>query len=73
MLGDVEEAGQWIDVVAGVVDLWEPRRETIAQVGLLGDESGRLESVNWESANTGGLVEMQWGPTPLVHEDESLF
>jgi len=63
LLGDVEEADQWIDVVAEVVDLWEPRSETIAQVGLLGDESGRLKFVKWESA---GLPELTEGETYRV-------
>jgi ABC-type glutathione transport system ATPase component len=31
--------------IAEVVQLWEPHSETIAQVGLLGDESGRLKFV----------------------------
>jgi RPA family protein len=57
MLEDVEEADQWIDVVAEVVELWEPRSETIAQVGLLGDESSRLKFVKWESARLPELVE----------------
>jgi len=57
LLDDVEEADQWIDVVAEVVDLWEPRSETIAQVGLLGEESGRLKFVKWESADLPKLVE----------------
>jgi len=57
MLDDVEEADQWIDVVAEVIDLWEPRSETIAQVGLLGDESCRLKFVKWESAGLPELVE----------------
>jgi len=57
MLGDIDEADQWIDVIAEVVDLWEPRSEKIAQVGLLGDESGRLKFVKWESADLPELVE----------------
>ena len=57
MLADVDDADQWIDVVAEVVDLWEPRSEKIVQVGLLGDESSRLNFVKWVSADplrTGG-------------------
>nr|WP_262342755.1 hypothetical protein [Haloplanus rubicundus] len=57
MLGDVAEPDQWIDLVAEVVELWEPRSEKIAQVGLLGDESGRLKFVKWESANLPELAE----------------
>ncbi len=58
MLGDVDEADQWIDVVAEVVELWEPQREKIAQVGLFGDESGRLKFVKWVSAD---LPELKQG------------
>nr|WP_318571275.1 hypothetical protein [Salinigranum marinum] len=57
MLADVDEADQWIDVVAEVVELWEPRSEKIAQVGLLGDESGRLKFVKWTSADLPELEE----------------
>jgi RPA family protein len=57
MLGNVDEADQWIDVIAEVVQLWEPRSEKIAQVGLLGDESGRLKFVTWESASLPELVQ----------------
>ena len=57
LLGDVDEADQWVDVVAEAVDLWEPRSETIAQVGLLGDESGRLKFVKWASAELPDLEE----------------
>lgn len=64
MLEDVEEADQWIDVVAEVVELWEPRSETIAQVGLLGDESSRLKFVKWESA---GIPELVEGETYRFH------
>nr|WP_255152930.1 hypothetical protein [Halorarius halobius] len=57
MLADVDGADQWIDVVAEVVELWEPRNEKIAQVGLLGDESGRLKFVKWASADLPELEE----------------
>jgi len=57
MLGDVAEADQWVDLVAEVVELWAPRSEKIAQVGLLGDESGRLKFVKWKSANLPELAE----------------
>jgi RPA family protein len=60
MLGDIRDANQWIDVVAEVVDLWEPRSEKIAQVGLLGDESDRLKFVKWASAD---LPELEAGET----------
>ena len=39
-LADIDEDEQWVDVTAKVVELWEPRSDSISQVGLLGDESG---------------------------------
>jgi len=60
MLNSIDEADQWVDIVAEVVELWEPRSEKIAQVGLLGDESGRLKFVTWASA---GLPKLEEGGT----------
>ncbi|MFB6299270.1 MAG: succinylglutamate desuccinylase/aspartoacylase family protein, partial [Halobacteriales archaeon] len=33
---------------------------------------GPTEEKRWIRADTGGLVEMQWGPNPLVHEGETI-
>ncbi|MDX1747640.1 MAG: succinylglutamate desuccinylase/aspartoacylase family protein, partial [Halobacteriales archaeon] len=33
---------------------------------------GPSEEKRWLRADTGGLVEMQWGPDPLVHEGEAI-
>ncbi len=46
-LDDVDAPEQWVDVTAKVVDLWEPQSDTIAQVGLLGDETGTLKFTKW--------------------------
>ena len=67
MLADVDAADQWIDVVAEVVELWEPRSEKNAQIGLLGDESGRLKFVKWASAD---LPELEEGE---AYRFESVF
>ena len=42
-LGSIETAEEWIDITAKVVELWEPRSDAIGQVGLLGDETGRIK------------------------------
>ncbi|MUV60413.1 succinylglutamate desuccinylase/aspartoacylase family protein [Halobacterium sp. CBA1126] len=54
----------------------------LAEYGVLPD--GDVAAPNWQEvlggnqekrwlrADTGGLVEMQWGPTPLVHEGETI-
>ncbi|WP_396610882.1 replication factor A [Haloferax sp. S1W] len=58
LLNDIDEDEQWVDVRAKVVELWEPRSEAIAQVGLLGDESGRMKFVSF---TTSELPELEAG------------
>ena len=70
MLGDVDEPDQWVDIVAEVVDLWEPYSDTIDQVGLLGDESGQLKFVKWASADLPELVESETYRFKSVVTDE---
>jgi replication factor A1 len=56
-VGTIDQDEQWIDVRAKVVDLWEPRSESIAQVGLLGDESGTVKFVAFETSELPELEE----------------
>ena len=50
MLGDIAEVGpeEWVDVRAQVVDLWEPKHDSMRQVGLIGDESAQMKFVVWQ-------------------------
>ena len=57
-VADIEEDDQWVELTAKVVDLWEEPHETIAQTGLLGDETGRTKFTAWES---GDLPELEEG------------
>lgn len=57
-LADIDQDEQWVDVTAKVVELWEPRSESISQVGLLGDESGRMKFVSF---TTSDLPEIEEG------------
>jgi len=50
-LADIDRDEQWIDVRAKVVELWEPRSDAVAQVGLLGDESGTKKFVAFETSD----------------------
>jgi ssDNA-binding replication factor A large subunit len=50
-VADVDEDEQWIDVTAKVVDLWDPRSDAVAQVGLLGDESGTIKFTAFASSD----------------------
>ena len=54
----------------------------LAEYGVLPDEPtaspewqkvlGGDQEKRWLRADTGGLVDMEWGPTPLVHEGETI-
>ncbi len=50
-LSEIDTDEEWIDVRAKVVDLWEPRSDAIAQVGLLGDESGQIKFVSFSTSD----------------------
>lgn len=54
---DVTEPEEWIDLTAKVVDLWEPRSDSIAQVGLLGDETGTIKFTKWAKSDLPELTE----------------
>lgn len=54
---EIDEAEQWIDLTVKVVELWEPRSDSIAQVGLLGDETGRIKFTAWATSDLQHLSE----------------
>ena len=56
-VADVDEDEQWIDLTVKLVDLWEPRSDSISQVGLLGDESGTIKFVSFETSDLPELDE----------------
>ncbi|UPM43975.1 replication factor A [Halocatena salina] len=57
-LSEIDTDEEWIDVQAKVLELWEPRNDAISQVGLLGDESGRIKFVSFTTSDL-----------PLLEED----
>jgi replication factor A1 len=59
-LADLTEDEQWVDVRVKVVDLWDPGHDSIAQVGLVGDESGTKKFVAFETSDL-----------PLLEEGET--
>jgi replication factor A1 len=56
----VDAPEQWIDLTAKVVELWEPRSESVAQVGLIGDETGTIKFTKWAKSD---LPELEEGET----------
>jgi replication factor A1 len=57
LVGDVDEDEQWIDVRVKVADLWEPRSDSISQVGLVGDDSGTIKFVAFTTSELPKLEE----------------
>jgi len=56
-LSSVDQDEQWVDVTVKVVELWDPTHDSIDQVGLIGDESGRLKFTKWAKAELPALDE----------------
>ena len=58
-VADIDEPEEWLDLTAKVVELWEPRADSIAQVGLLGDETGTVKFTKWAKSDLPELEEGQ--------------
>jgi len=56
---EIDSAEEWIDLTAKVVDLWEARSDAVAQVGLLGDETGTIKFTKWSKSDLPELEEGQ--------------
>jgi len=54
---DIDAAEEWVDMTVKVVDLWEPRSDAVAQVGLVGDESGTIKFTKWSKSDLPALDE----------------
>ena len=54
---DVDEPEQWVDLTAKVVELWEPRSDSVGQVGLLGDPTGTIKFTKWAKSDLANLEE----------------
>lgn len=48
---DITSDGKWISLKAKVVQLWENEKESISQIGLLGDDTGTIKFVAWAKAD----------------------
>jgi ssDNA-binding replication factor A large subunit len=53
----INSADTWLDLEAKVLELWEPTSTSVAQVGLLGDSSGVMKFVSWETSNVPQIEE----------------
>ncbi|ERJ07421.1 replication factor A protein [Halorhabdus tiamatea SARL4B] len=54
---EIDEPEDWVDLTAKVVDIWEPRSDAIGQVGLLGDDTGRIKFTAWAKSDLPDVTE----------------
>jgi len=47
LVNEQEQDGEFVDIQVRVVELWEPQSDTVSQVGLVGDESGRNKFISF--------------------------
>ncbi|MDI3502054.1 MAG: hypothetical protein PWR13_1382 [Archaeoglobi archaeon] len=61
-IADIREGGRWVSLKAKVLELWEPRSDSVSQVGLIGDETGVMKFVIWSKSE---LPEVEEGRSYL--------
>lgn len=54
---DIDTPDEWVTLEAKVVELWEPRSDSIGQVGLLGDSTGTIKFTKWAKSDLQPLEE----------------
>jgi replication factor A1 len=54
---EIDAPEEWLDLTVKVVELWDPRADSIAQVGLLGDETGTVKFTKWAKSDLPELEE----------------
>jgi len=56
-IAEIDSPEEWLDVRAKVVELWDPNSDAVAQVGLLGDETGTVKFTKWSKSDLPALEE----------------
>ena len=56
-VSEITTDGEWIDIKANVLQLWDNTHESIDQAGLAGDETGAIKFIKWVNAELPELVE----------------
>jgi len=49
-IGELSDPDDWVTLRVKVIQLWESKSESVAQTGLVGDETGVMKFVIWSSA-----------------------
>jgi replication factor A1 len=58
-VGEIDDPEQWVDVTVTLVELWDPRSDSVGQVGLLGDETGTIKFTKWAKSDLPELTESE--------------
>ena len=56
-IAEIDSPEEWLDVRAKVVELWDATSDAVAQVGLLGDETGTVKFTKWSKSDLPALEE----------------
>ncbi|GAA0448812.1 replication factor A (plasmid) [Halococcus dombrowskii] len=56
-IGSINTADEWVDITGKVVELWESDADAVGQVGLMGDETGRIKFTAWAKSDLDTLEE----------------
>jgi replication factor A1 len=56
-VGAIDAPEEWVNITAKITQLWDPRSESVGQVGLLGDPSGTLKFTKWAKSDLPELEE----------------
>mgnify|MGYP006270258735 CR=1 FL=1 len=70
LVGEINQDEQWVDVTVKVDQLWEPNSDSVGQVGLVGDESGKIKFLAWAKSDLPELEEGQSYELTNVVTDE---
>ncbi len=54
---EIDEPERWVELTAKLIELWEPRSDSIDQVGLLGDPTGTIKFTKWAKSDLPRLEE----------------
>ena len=56
-VGEITTPEEWLTIEVKVADLWEPSSDSIAQTGLVGDETGTVKFTAWDKSDVPTLEE----------------
>ena len=47
----LDKTGEWVSLKVKVIQLWDPKSDSMSQVGLLADETSKIKFVSWKKSN----------------------